>query len=332
MTDYSNITCIIEEMDLTKLSKSALLVKCTELGLQKCKSKNKSELIELINSKQDTQPDKIKLIIEDDIVDNSDKPNQIIQTQEKSIPKLEINVDNFKIINGDCLVEMKKISDKSIDMILCDLPYGMTQNSWDSVIPFDKLWGEYNRIIKDNGAIVLFGSQPFTTLMISSNLKMFRYCLVWEKNKFSDFLNSKRKPMKTNEDIAIFYKKQPTYNPQYWYSTPYARWNTQSAVDKQSNYGSHKENYVESSDGKRLPTTVLKFNRVERPIHPTQKPTDLLEWLIKTYTNENDIVLDNCMGVGSTGIACKNIDRKFIGIELEDKYYEIAKNSILNIN
>ena len=167
--------------------------------------------------------------------------------------------------------------------------------------------------------------------MITSNLKNFRYCLVWEKNKFSDFLNAKRKPMKTNEDIAIFYKKQPTYNPQYWYSTPYARWNTQSAVDKQSNYGTHKENYVESSDGKRLPTTVLKFNRVERPVHPTQKPTDLLEWLIKTYTNENDIVLDNCMGVGSTGIACKNINRKFVGIELEHKYYESAKNSILNI-
>ena len=318
-------------MNLNKLSKPKLLVKCDELGLQKCKSKNKRELIESINSKQETQPDKIKLVIDDDLVDNSDKPIQIIQPPEKGIPKLEITVDNFKIINGDCLVEMKKIKDKSIDMILCDLPYGMTKNSWDIVIPFDKLWDEYNRIIKDNGAIVLFGSQPFTTLMISSNLKMFRYCLVWEKNKFSDFLNSKRKPMKTNEDIAIFYKKQPTYNPQYWYSTPYARWNTQSAVDKQSNYGTHKENYVESSDGKRLPTTVLKFNRVERPVHPTQKPTDLLEWLIKTYTNENDIVLDNCMGVGSTGIACKNINRKFVGIELEHKYYESAKNSILNI-
>jgi hypothetical protein len=167
MTDISNITCIIEEMDLTKLSKPKLLVKCNELGLQKYKSKNKSELIELINSNQETQPDKIKLIIEDDTVDNSDKPIQIIQSQEKSIPKLEINADNFKIINGDCLVEMKKIKDASIDMILCDLPYGMTKNSWDIVIPFDKLWDEYNRIIKDNGAIVLFGSQPFTTLMIS---------------------------------------------------------------------------------------------------------------------------------------------------------------------
>jgi site-specific DNA-methyltransferase (adenine-specific) len=224
---------------------------------------------------------------------------------------------------------MLKIETKSVDLILCDLPYGVTKNKWDIIIPFDKLWEQYNRVIKDNGAIVLFGSQPFTTSMISSNMKNFRYCLVWEKNKFSDFLNAKRKPMKTNEDICIFYKKQPTYNILYWYSSPYERWNTQSAVDKQSNYGSHKEN-VSVSDGRRLPTTVLKFNRVERPLHPTQKPTDLLEWLIKTYTNENDLVLDNCMGVGSAGVACKNINRKFIGIELEYKYYEIAKESILN--
>lgn len=249
------------------------------------------------------------------------------EAEEHSITEKQPELDT-NIINGDCLIEMKAIKNKSIDMILCDLPYGMTKNNWDIIIPFDKLWGEYNRIIKDKGAIVLFGSQPFTSLMITSNLKMFRYCLIWEKNKFSDFLNSKRKPMKTNEDIAIFYKKQPTYNPQYWYSTPYERWNTQTAVNKQSNYGTHKENHVKS-DGKRLPTTVLKFNRVERPSHPTQKPTDLLEWLIKTYTNENDTVLDNCMGVGSTGVACKNIKRKFTGIELEKKYYDIAKERIL---
>jgi site-specific DNA-methyltransferase (adenine-specific) len=242
---------------------------------------------------------------------------------------LEINPTHYQLWKGDCLVEMKKIKDGSVDMILCDLPYGMTNNAWDVVIPFDKLWEEYNRIIKENGAIVLFGSQPFTSILITTNLKMFRYCLVWEKNKFSDFLNSKRKPMKTNEDIAIFYKKQPTYNPQYWYSTPYCRWNTQKAVDKQSNYGSHKENHVES-DGKRLPTTVLKFNRVERPLHPTQKPTDLLEWLIKTYTNEREVVLDNCMGVGSTGVACKQTNRKFIGIELEQKYYDLATEGIFH--
>jgi len=313
-------------MELTKLTKPELLAKCEELGIKKYKSKNKGQLISLIENKsiQNNPIGSIEPIIE---VGSEDK----LDTIENDTPINEEpnNTSNYNIINGDCLIEMKKIKDKSIDMILCDLPYGMTKNSWDIVIPFDKLWVEYNRIIKINGAILLFGSQPFTSLLITSNLNMFRYCMVWEKNKFSDFLNSKRKPMKTNEDIAVFYKKQPVYNPQYWYSTPYTRWNTQSAVDKQSNYGTHKKNYVES-DGKRLPTTVLKYNRVERPVHPTQKPTDLLEWLIKTYTNENDLVLDNCMGVGSTGVACKNSNRRFIGIELEDKYYEIAKNSILN--
>ena len=234
-----------------------------------------------------------------------------------------LNKEKICLVNDNCLDVMKKIDSKSIDLILCDLPYGVTKNKWDVIIPFDKLWDQYNRIIKDNGAIILFGSQPFTTMLISSNMKYFRYCLVWEKNKFSDFLNSKRKPMKTNEDICIFYKKQPTYNIQFWYSTPYERWNTQKAVDKQTNYGSHKENNSKS-DGKRLPTTVLKFNRVERPSHPTQKPVDLLEWLIKSYTNEGDNVLDNCMGVGSTGIASKKNNRNFIGIELDEKYYNQA--------
>ena len=296
-------------MDIKKLNKKELLLECEKLNIKGYKSKNKKELIGLIS----------KNIITNEIIIPEIPIEQSNTTQEIS----------YKLINGDCLIEMKNIKDKSIDMILCDLPYGMTRNNWDIVIPFDKLWEEYNRIIKDNGAIVLFGSQPFTSIMITSNLNMFRYCLVWEKNKFSDFLNAKRKPMKTNEDIAIFYKKQPIYNPQYWYSIPYTRWNTQQAVDKQTNYGNHKENFVESLDGKRLPTTVLKFNRIERPVHPTQKPVDLLEWLIKTYTNEENIVLDNCMGVGSTGIACKNLKRNFIGIELDKTYYYIA-NTLIN--
>lgn len=296
-------------MDIKKLNKKELLLECEKLNIKGYKSKNKKELIGLIS----------KNIITNEIIIPEIPIEQSNTTQEIS----------YKLINGDCLIEMKNIKDKSIDMILCDLPYGMTRNNWDIVIPFDKLWEEYNRIIKDNGAIVLFGSQPFTSIMITSNLNMFRYCLVWEKNKFSDFLNAKRKPMKTNEDIAIFYKKQPIYNPQYWYSIPYTRWNTQQAVDKQTNYGNHKENFVESLDGKRLPTTVLKFNRIERPVHPTQKPVDLLEWLIKTYTNEENIVLDNCMGVGSTGIACKNLKRNFIGIELDKTYYDIA-NTLIN--
>ena len=144
------------------------------------------------------------------------------------------------------------------------------------------------------------------------------------EKQFSDFLNANRKPMKTNEDICIFYKYQPTYNPQYTYSTPYVRWNTQNAVDKQTNYGDHKKD-VAQSDGKRLPTSVLKFNRVERPVHPTQKPVDLLEWLIKTYSNEGDLILDNCMGVGSTGVACRNTNIHFIGIEINKAYFDKAK-------
>ena len=322
-------------MDLHKLSRIELINKCNELGIYKCKSKKKAKLIELIQENM-KQYENIHLTVDEDsneeIKMDEDSNEEIKMEYEKSDIEvnLDINTENFQLINGNCLVEMKNIHSKSIDMILCDLPYGMTKNSWDIALPFDELWNEYNRIIKDNGAIILFGSQPFTSLMITSNLKMFRYSLVWEKNKFSDFLNAKRKPMKTNEDIVIFYKKQPTYNPQYWYSTPYERWNKQSTVDKQSNYGSHKENYVQS-DGKRLPTTVLKFNRVERPVHPTQKPTNLLEWLIKTYSNENDLVLDNCMGSGSTGVACKNTNRKFIGIELEKKYYEISQQNIFDV-
>jgi site-specific DNA-methyltransferase (adenine-specific) len=286
-------------MDYTTKTLKELKTICKERNIKGISNKKKGELIPLL-----TEPTP--------------------EPATTPTPEPEVTV---QLWNGDCLVEMKQIKSGSVDMILCDLPYGVTKNAWDIVIPFDKLWEQYDRIIKDNGAVVLFGSQPFTSLMITSNLKHFRYCLVWEKNKFSDFLNAKRKPMKTNEDIAIFYKKQPTYNPQYWYSTPYTRWNTQSAVDKQTNYGSHKENFVES-DGKRLPTTVLKFNRIERPTHPTQKPVDLLEWLIKTYSNEGDMVLDNCMGVGSTGIACKHLKRSFIGIELNKTYFDIANLSI----
>ena len=248
-------------------------------------------------------------------------------------PKQEIKIYNekIKLFNDDCLKIMPSLKNNSIDMILCDLPYGITKNKWDVIIPFDKLWNEYTRIIKNNGAIILFGSQPFTTRLISSNYKLFRYSLVWEKNKFSDFLNAKRKPMKINEDIIVFYKKQPVYNPQFTHGIPYKRWNTKKSVSKQTNYNTHHENVAEST-GKRLPTTILKFDRIERPQHPTQKPVNLLEWLIKTYSNENDVILDNCMGVGSTGIACINTKRNFIGIEMDKNYYDIACDEIKNLN
>jgi site-specific DNA-methyltransferase (adenine-specific) len=238
-----------------------------------------------------------------------------------------MKVSNYTLYHGDCLEEMKNIPNNSIDCVICDLPYGMTKNSWDIIIPFNEMWDRLNYVCKPTTPILLFGNQPFSSHLVLSNEKDFRYSLVWVKNKFSDFLNAKRKPMKTNEDILVFYKKQPTFNPQFSYGEPYKRWNTQTAVDKQSNYGGHKQN-ISQSDGKRLPTTVLHFNRIERPQHPTQKPVDLLEYLIKTYTNEGDTVLDFTMGSGSTGVACMNTNRKFIGVEKEENYFQIAEERI----
>ena len=300
------------EKEFEKMNLKELISFCKQHKIKGYTNKKKGELLSYIQTKN--------------IMYSSTDPT-ISECKEMKYTREYVSKEKICLVNGDCLDVMRSIENKSIDLILCDLPYGVTKNKWDIIIPFERLWEHYNRIIKDNGAIILFGSQPFTTMLISSNMKYFRYCLVWEKNKFSDFLNAKRKPMKTNEDICLFYKKQPTYNIQYWYSTPYERWNTQQAVDKQSNYGSHKEN-VAKSDGKRLPTTVLKFNRVERPAHPTQKPVDLLEWLIKSYTNEGETVLDNCMGVGSTGIASKKKNRNFTGIELNETYYNQAVDFI----
>ena len=312
----------LNNMELNKYTVKELKKLCKKRKIKGYSNKKKAYIINLI-TKENVKVDNVK-------VDNVKVDNVKVDNVKVDNVKVDKKTtSNVVLYHGDCLEKMKLIKDESIDMILCDLPYGMTKNKWDTVIPFESLWLHYNRIIKKNGAIILFGNQPFTSKLVCSNLKMFRYSLVWVKNKFSDFLNAKRKPMKTNEDLCVFYKKLPTYNIQYWYSTPYERWNTQKAVDKQTNYGSHKKNRVKSN-GKRLPTTVLKFNRVERPKHPTQKPTDLLEWLIKAYTNENETVLDNCMGVGSTGVACVNTNRNFIGIELEKKYYDIAHEQLQN--
>ena len=224
------------------------------------------------------------------------------------------------LLQGDCLELMKQVPDKSIDLILCDLPYGTTQNKWDTVIPFDKLWAQYNRIIKDNGAILLFSQMPFGANLIMSNPKMFRYEWVWEKENSTGFLNAKKMPLKKHENILVFYKHLPTYNPQMREGfKPYynVRNNPYS-----SNYGDYKATTA-SSDGTRYPIDIIEFNR-DKGLHPTQKPVALLEYLIKTYTNEGDTVLDNCMGSGSTGVACKNTNREFIGMELDEKYYKIA--------
>ena len=225
---------------------------------------------------------------------------------------------------GDCLELMKDIPDKSVDLILCDLPYGTTQCKWDSVIPFDKLWTQYNRIIKDNGAIVLFGVEPFTSCLICNNLKNYKYSWVWEKSKATNYLNAKKQPLRAFEDICVFYKKQPTYNPQMIQGKPY---NKGTALRTTDVYGTQIATEVKNEDGLRYPRNVIYFKTAEaegKVQHPTQKPVALLEYLIKTYTNEGDTVLDNCMGSGSTGVACKNTNREFIGMELDEKYYKIA--------
>lgn len=223
---------------------------------------------------------------------------------------------------------MKSIPDRSIDMILCDLPYGMTRNKWDSIIPLKLLWQEYNRIIKDNGVIALFCDGLFMAELMLSNVNMWRYNLCWDKQKGSDFLNANVKPLKSHENIAIFYKNRPTYNKQYWYDKPYKK--TLNGRPS-TNWGDRGQHASESIDGKRCPLSVLHFPRESRTVHPTQKPVTLLEWLIKTYTNEGDTVLDNCMGSGSTIVAALNTGRNAIGIELDEKYFNIAKERIANV-
>lgn len=228
------------------------------------------------------------------------------------------------LLHGDCLELMKDIPNKSIDLILCDLPYGTTQNKWDTVIPFDKLWAQYNRIIKDNGAIVLFSQMPFGANLIMSNPKMFRYEWVWEKENSTGFLNAKKMPLKKHENILVFYKHLPTYNPQMREGfKPYSMESGKGS----NNYGTYSSIHSES-DGKRYPIDIIKFNRDKSGLHPTQKPVALLEYLVKTYTNEGDTVLDNCMGSGSTGVACKNTNRQFIGMELDEKYFNIARERL----
>ena len=223
---------------------------------------------------------------------------------------------------------MKDIPDKSVDMILCDLPYGTTACKWDVIIPFDKLWEQYNRVIKDNGAIVLFGSEPFSSVLRMSNLKMYKYDWIWDKKKAGNIFLAKYQPMKTHEIISVFGRGGVRYYP---IKIP------REKIKRSKNYGTgetmggdrHKEDKVYEYTDKN-PITILEFsNAVQKgKLHPTQKPTALLEYLIKTYTKENETVLDNCMGSGSTGVACINTNRDFIGIEKDVKYFEIAKQRL----
>lgn len=232
----------------------------------------------------------------------------------------------YEIHNMDCIAAMPSIASGSVDLILCDLPYGTTQNKWDTVIPFDALWAEYLRIVKPNGAIVLTAQAPFDKVLGASNIGMLKYEWIWQKDNGTGFLNAKKAPLKTHENILVFYRKPPTYNPQMRLGfKPYkSKQGTTS-----SNYGKMNPESISQSNGERYPVTVLEFNQ-ERGHHPTQKPVALMEYLIRTYTNEGDVVLDNCMGSGTTGVAAIRANRRFIGIERDEKYFTIAENRIIH--
>ena len=234
------------------------------------------------------------------------------------------NISNLLL--GDCLELLPTIEDNTVDMLLVDLPYGTTACKWDSIIPLDKLWEQYNRICKQDAAMVFTAAQPFTTVLASSNIKNFKYEWIWEKPQGTNPMNAKVMPLKSHENILVFYRKKPTYNPQMWYSTPYSGFKSDTAKIGEV-YGEAQSKHRDNPEGSRYPKTILKYKQ-EKGLHPTQKPVGLMEYLIKTYTNKGDTVLDSTMGSGTTGLACANTDRNFIGIESSPKYYQVAKDRI----
>ena len=230
----------------------------------------------------------------------------------------------MQLLHGDCLELMKDIPDKSVDMIFCDLPYGTTQNKWDKSIDLSVLWDNYKRTIKSGGVIALFSQMPFSAELVNSNRKQFRYEWIWEKSQGTGFLNANRMPLKIHENILIFYDKLPTYNPQFQNGKKHLRGGTGSLTN---NYGDFVR-FNNGSSTQYYPVDIIQFQKTSNMIHPTQKPVPLLEYLIKTYTHDGETVLDNCMGSGSTGVACINTNRDFIGIELDNNYFDIAQKRI----
>ncbi len=245
-------------------------------------------------------------------------------------PFCQTRVSGSTFVNADCFDVFPFIEDKSIDAIICDLPYGTTNCKWDSVLPFELLWNEYNRVIKDNGAIVLTASQPFTSALVMSNPKMFKYEWIWDKVKATGMLNASHQPLRRHENILVFCKQKSVFNPQ--------KIQNPKGIEKRSLYKYQRENEGGETVGeikqggvstnyeadKLLPVSIQKFSKDNKPMHPTQKPLELLEYLVKTYTNENDMVLDNTMGSGTTNLACIKLNRKSIGIEKEKQYYNVA--------
>lgn len=255
---------------------------------------------------------------------------------------MEFKNEWCELYEGDCLEVMNKIPDHSIDMILCDLPYGTTAHIWDSMLPLDKLWEHYSRIIKSNGIIALFGTEPFASILRTSNLPEWRYDWTWKKNSPNGFLNCNYAPLKITETISIFSSGKVgslSKNPIRYYpqgttevniektNNPNSKYRKSNGYNSMNNQLNSSEKYVQKKTG--YPINLIEFARDKDSVHPTQKPVSLLEYLIKTYSNEGELILDNCMGSGSTGVACRNTGRKFIGIELDPTYYDIAKNRIL---
>lgn len=241
----------------------------------------------------------------------------------------------INLMQGDCLDKMKEIESGSVDMVLTDPPYGITACKWDSIIPLDPMWEQLKRIIKPNGAIVMTASQPFTTTLIASNMKMFKYCWYWKKSRATNFLNASHQPLRNIEEVVIFCKSKSVYNPQITDKDPKNVRNNSGKIHKQTeSYGSHTSGKSKADAKKTHPKQCLEFHGVnpasKEKYHSTQKPVALMEYLIRTYTNEGETVLDFTMGSGSTGVAAKNLNRSFIGIELDQGYFEIAKERINN--
>lgn len=241
---------------------------------------------------------------------------------------------NIDIKLGDCIKLMNDIEDSSIDLILCDLPFQKTKNEWDKIIPYEELWKQYNRVIKKNGAIVLFSQGSFYIDLVNSNRKDFRYDLIWDKQLTTGFLNSNKQPLRKHEQIAVFYKKQPTYNPIFREGKPLHSKGIayKTANIKNNNYGKFEmlDDYRQGST-KKYPTSIISIQKVHpsKTIHPTEKPLELIQYLVETYTNPGEKVLDNCMGSGTTAIACLNSARNFIGMEINEQYYKLASTRIL---
>ena len=236
---------------------------------------------------------------------------------------MNIITEKYQLYNGDCLEVMDYLIEQGVvvDAIITDPPYGTTQCKWDTIVPLDEMWSRLNKLIKPNGAIVLFGRQPFTSELIHSNIKNFRYELIWEKEQATNFMFLKNQFGQCTENISVFYKKHPTYNPQM---IPTDKPIKSCGGNKINTYKNQEFKGNKEIRFEKYPLNILRFNRERKPIHPTQKPIKLLEYLIKTYTNENELVLDFTMGSGSTGVACMNTNRKFIGIELDKKYFDTA--------